>query len=73
MFPTVNPTTTSAWKSLEVYFKTFKGTEMKGIFANDPKRFEKYSLKFEDILVDFPKALFPDHGRAIPGNRFLIL
>jgi glucose-6-phosphate isomerase len=61
MFPTVNPTTTSAWKALEVYFKTFRGTEMKGLFDNDPNRFSKYSVKFEDILVDFSKNIVDDH------------
>ena len=40
MFPTVNPTTTAAWKELELYFKTFNGKQMKDLFDNDPKRFE---------------------------------
>ena len=57
MFPTVNPTTTASWKALEAYFKTFEGTQMKDLFAGDPKRFEKYSVKFEDILVDFSKNI----------------
>jgi len=60
MFPTVNPTTTAAWKELEAYFKTFNGMQMKDLFANDPKRFEKYSVKFEDILVDFSKNIVDD-------------
>jgi len=61
MFPTVNPTTTKAWKELEAYFKTFRGTQMKDLFAKDAKRFEKYSIKFEDILVDFSKNIVDDH------------
>ena len=61
MFPTVNPTTTSAWKELETYFATFKGTQMKSLFATDAHRFEKYSLKFEDMLVDFSKNIVDDH------------
>jgi len=61
MFPNVNPTTTSAWKALEEYFKTFKGTQIKDLFAGDPNRFEKYSLKFDDILVDFSKNRVDDH------------
>ncbi len=65
MFPTVNPTSTTAWKELEAYFKTFKGTQMKDLFASDPKRFEKYSVKFEDILVDFSKNIVDDHALAL--------
>jgi glucose-6-phosphate isomerase len=60
MFPSVNPTTTSAWKALEDYFKSFNGTQMKDLFAGDPQRFEKYSVKFEDILVDFSKNIVDD-------------
>jgi glucose-6-phosphate isomerase len=60
MFPTVNPTTTASWKALEAYFKTFGGTQMKDLFAGDPNRFKKYSVKFEDILVDFSKNIIDD-------------
>ena len=65
MFPTVNPTSTEAWKELEAYFKAFKGTQMKALFARDPERFAKYSIKFEDILVDFSKNLVDDHSFSI--------
>ena len=61
MFPTVNPTTTEAWKELEAYFKAFDGTQMKALFARDPERFAKYSIRFEDILVDFSKNIVDDH------------
>lgn len=61
MFPSINPTTTSAWKTLELYFKNFRGTQMKDLFANDAKRFENYSVKFEDILFDFSKNIVDDH------------
>jgi glucose-6-phosphate isomerase len=61
MFPTVNPTSTEAWKELEAYFKAFDGTQMKALFARDPERFAKYSIKFEDILVDFSKNIVDDH------------
>ncbi len=60
MFPSVNPTNTAAWKELEAYFKTFEGTQMKDLFAGDANRFEKYSLKFKDLLVDFSKNIFDD-------------
>lgn len=65
MFPTVNPTTTTAWKALENYFKTFEGTQMKDLFASDPKRFEKYALKFEDILVDYSKNIIDDKAMEL--------
>lgn len=55
MLPSINPTTTKAWKALEDYYAGFKGTHMKDLFAKDSERFEKYSLSFEDILLDFSK------------------
>lgn len=57
MFPTINPTNTAAWKALEEYFKTFEGTQMKDLFKKDARRFDKYSIKFEDILIDFSKNI----------------
>ncbi len=60
MFPTINPTSTAAWKSLQAYFKTFEGTQMKDLFSKDSDRFNKYSIKFEDILVDFSKNIFDE-------------
>ena len=60
MFPNIDPTTTNAWKKLEEYYFSFEGTELKELFAIDPKRFENYSLRFEDILVDFSKNIIDD-------------
>ena len=57
MLPT---TQTNAWKELENYFATFKGTQMKDMFAKDSQRAAKYSLQFEDIFVDFSKNLIDE-------------
>ena len=65
MLPKINPMDTSAWNKLEEYYFSFEGTHMKEIFANDPERFQKYSLKFEDILVDFSKNIFDDDVRGM--------
>jgi len=55
MLPKINPTTTSAWKKLEEYYATFKDTSIKTLFEKDTDRFDKFSLKFEDILLDYSK------------------
>jgi len=60
MLPNVNPTTTKAWKELEKHFAEFNGTTIKELFAKDSDRFNKYSLKFEDILVDYSKNRLDD-------------
>ncbi|MCU4177607.1 glucose-6-phosphate isomerase [Carboxylicivirga sp. N1Y90] len=60
MLPSINPTKTNAWKELEAYFAEFDGTEMKDLFAKDSKRFDKFSIKFEDILLDYSKNRLDD-------------
>jgi glucose-6-phosphate isomerase len=57
MLPKYNPVETSAWKNLEMLFMTMQATHMRELFAEDPKRFEKFSVQFEDILVDYSKNL----------------
>jgi len=63
MLPKINPMNTQAWNRLEEYHFEFEGKHMKELFANDANRFKKYSLKFEDILVDFSKNLVDDEVR----------
>ncbi|WKN33406.1 glucose-6-phosphate isomerase [Porifericola rhodea] len=55
MLPNVNPTQTSAWKKLSAHFAQLKGVHMKELFNNDAERFEQFSAKFEDILLDYSK------------------
>jgi glucose-6-phosphate isomerase len=60
MFPKVNPTHTQAWKSLEKHYEEVCHIHMKELFAQDPDRFRKMSIHFEDILVDFSKNRVTD-------------
>lgn len=55
MLPKIKPQRTEVWKKLNAHYKKIKDTELKDLFADDPERFEKFSLQFEDILVDFSK------------------
>jgi glucose-6-phosphate isomerase len=65
MLQKINPTETKAWKKLEEYFELFRETQIKELFRNDPDRFQKYSLKFEDILVDFSKNRLDERVRQL--------
>eukprot|EP00545_Synedropsis_sp_CCMP1620_P000400 CAMPEP_0119009922 /NCGR_PEP_ID=MMETSP1176-20130426/4677_1 /TAXON_ID=265551 /ORGANISM="Synedropsis recta cf, Strain CCMP1620" /LENGTH=553 /DNA_ID=CAMNT_0006962507 /DNA_START=66 /DNA_END=1727 /DNA_ORIENTATION=+ len=46
---------TPAYKALQAHFEATKDVLMKDQFAADPDRFNKFSLKFEDILLDYSK------------------
>ncbi len=65
MLPNIDPTITQAWKKLEEYYFEFEGIQMKELFAVDPNRFKKYSLRFEDILLDYSKNIIDDEIREM--------
>ena len=55
MLPTINFTKTEAYKYLADHFIDINEKSLKDLFTEDPERFEKFSILFEDILVDFSK------------------
>ena len=52
-----NPTQTKAWKKLQEHYNEMKSVHMYDLFRNDPERFSKFSLKFNEILVDYSKNI----------------
>jgi glucose-6-phosphate isomerase len=60
MLPTHNPTETVAWRNLEMAFLSMQATTMRELFAEDADRFKKFSLQFEDILIDYSKNIIND-------------
>ena len=60
MLKNINPTHTRAWKKLESHFESSKGLQLKELFKNDNNRFSKYSLQFDDILLDYSKNLITE-------------
>ncbi len=57
MLPTVNPVESQAWQRLTLHYLEMQAVQMRQLFEEDPKRFEKFHLQFEDILVDFSKNI----------------
>ncbi|MEM9886984.1 MAG: glucose-6-phosphate isomerase [Bacteroidota bacterium] len=50
-----NPASTKAWQALQAHYEEMKEVHMRELFAASSKRFEQFTLKFEDILVDYSK------------------
>jgi glucose-6-phosphate isomerase len=46
---------TTAYRKLKSHHKTISKQSIPALFAADPKRASKFSLRFQDILVDFSK------------------
>ncbi|MBZ6074493.1 glucose-6-phosphate isomerase [Aeromonas schubertii] len=62
----INPTHTQAWQALAAHFAAQGGMQLKDLFANDPQRFEKFSLTFGgDLLVDYSKNLITEETLAL--------
>ena len=60
MLPKINPTKTAAWKELISHHKEMKNVQMKDLFRQDSKRFEKMSISLHDILFDYSKNIISD-------------
>ncbi len=52
-----NPVRTAAWKELKTHFRLMEDKQMQDLFVQDPERFQKYAIWFEDILVDYSKNI----------------
>ena len=48
-------TDSPAWKALEAQRRDLEGRGLRSLFAEDPRRFEKYSLRLGDLLFDYSK------------------
>lgn len=59
-----NLTQVTSWKALQALSKTMKKVHMRDLFAEDANRFSRFSLQFNDILVDFSKNIMNEDVHA---------
>ncbi|MCF6131341.1 glucose-6-phosphate isomerase [Flavobacterium wongokense] len=55
--PNINPTSTTAWKKLKGHYAQMQNASMQEMFANDTTRAEKFSIQWNDFLVDYSKNI----------------
>lgn len=65
MLPKINFTSTTAFSYLTDHFIAINEKSIKDLFTQDEKRFEKFSILFEDILVDYSKNRIDDTTIAL--------
>lgn len=65
MFPSVNFTKTQAYKYLTDHFISLSEKNIQTLFKEDADRFKKFSIVFEDLLVDFSKNRINDETMAL--------
>jgi glucose-6-phosphate isomerase len=49
-----------AWNALQQHYKKAKKLHLRDLFEKDSKRFEKFSIRFNDILLDYSKNRITD-------------
>ncbi|MEK6715449.1 MAG: glucose-6-phosphate isomerase [Candidatus Omnitrophota bacterium] len=57
MLSRINPTKTKAWGKLKSHYRIMRKIHMRDLFDSDRQRFSKFSLRFEDISVDYSKNI----------------
>jgi glucose-6-phosphate isomerase len=54
-----------SWKKLAEHHKSTSQFQMRELFKNDPDRFDRFSLKFNDILFDYSKNRITSETMAL--------
>ena len=65
MLPNIDFTTTQSYKYLADHYIDIVSKSLKDLFKTDNERFIKFSLQFEDILLDYSKNRIDDQTIAL--------
>lgn len=65
MFPNIRFTETPSYQYLSDHLVEISDKHLRELFAEDPSRFEKFSVQFNDILLDYSKNRINDKTMAL--------
>ncbi len=65
MLPKVDPSQTKSWHALEAHYQEIKHVRMDTWFQEDSQRFEVFSIRIDDILVDYSKNRITEKTLAL--------
>ena len=60
MLPSINPTTTPAWKQLSAHAAKMKQVHLRDLFKEDHNRFQKFSCCETDMVFDYSKNIITE-------------
>lgn len=63
--PKIDPTTTQAWKKLSEHYKETKNLHLRDLFASDAERGKKFSLLWNDFLLDYSKNRITQETKSL--------
>jgi glucose-6-phosphate isomerase len=58
-------TDTSAWKALEAHQRTIAARHMRDLFADDPGRFDRFSVGLDGVFLDYSKNRITEETMAL--------
>lgn len=58
-------TDSAAWQALQQHSAAMQGVHMRELFVDDEQRFEKFSLQFEDLLLDYSKNIITKQSMSL--------
>ena len=58
-------TSLPAWQALTAHLKTVRELHMRDLFAADPLRFQRFSIRLDDFLLDFSKNRITEETFAL--------
>lgn len=58
-------TSLPVWQALAAHHAVIARLHMREMFREDPQRFERFNLRFQDILLDYSKNLVTDETMAL--------
>lgn len=63
--PTTNPTSTKTWDALREHYNNTKHHHLKDLFKADGQRAKKFTLRWENFLVDYSKNRITETTRSL--------
>ena len=54
-----------AWRDLQAHRESWRGRHLRDMFATDPDRFRRYSIRCGDLLLDYSKNFIDDETLAL--------
>ncbi|MBN1654681.1 MAG: glucose-6-phosphate isomerase [Deltaproteobacteria bacterium] len=58
-------TRSTLWKRLRSHYREIKSAHMRDLFAQDPQRFERFSICYDDLLLDYSKNRITEETRDL--------
>lgn len=55
----------TAWKALTTHQRQLEATHMRDLFAEDPERFDRFSLSLDDLIFDYSKNIMTEETKSL--------